>query len=394
MRKYILYILIVCALFLSGCGSIYSNYREVEQLLVIETMGFDLLPGGVRLTLASGIGSGALQGPIKLSGTGATISAAMDQARNYSFEDELFCSQTNSILIGEDAAREGMEEYLSYICQSPILRTDVPVFIIRGGSAYESIMESGDSQHGVSEILKGVTEYLETRGGSHIFKAAQISRDSLRHGSALCCTLEYSESAEPPSEGSQNGQSGSEGGEGAAYTLAVSGFGILKDDRLVEYIDKETAIGVSFLINKVGISSVQLKDAMGRDIVLEISGGSSQIKPRWSKDGELLGLDIALDVQATVTQMNDDADLSRDSYTRQLTEALEEHVAELCGQVLRQSARLEADFLALGSQVERHSPLLFRHMNKSFSEALSGLEFRIAAEARLSHTNDMKESLT
>lgn len=392
MKKYILYI-ILCAIFLSGCGSIYSNYREVEQLLVIETMGFDSLPGGVRLTLASGLNSGGMQGPIKLSGTGATISAAMDQARNYSFEDELFCSQTNSILIGEDAARENMEPYLSYICQSPILRTDVPVFIIRGSSAYESIMSSGDSRHGVSEILKGVTEYLETRGGSHIFKAAQISRDSLCHGSALCCTLEYSQSAEPPLENTQSEQNRDES-ESDAYTLAVSGFGVLKDNRLIEYIDKEAAVGVSFLINKVGISSVQLKDISGRDVVLEISGGGSEIRPRWSENGELTGLDIRLDIKATVTEMNDNADLSQESYTNQLTRALEEHVAELCGEILKRSARLEADFLALGSQVERHSPLLFRHMNKSFSETLPGLEFRIGAQASLSHTNDMKESLT
>jgi len=395
MKKFLLYI-IVCSLLLSGCGSIYSNYREVEQLLVIETMGFDYLPGGVQLTLASGISSGSSQGPIKLSGVGPTISAAMDQARNYSFEDELFCSQTNSILIGEEAARQGIEGYLSYICQSPMLRTDVPVFIIRGGTAFESIMVSGDSQHGVSEILKGVTEYLETRGGSHIFKAAQITRDSLRHGSALCCVLEYSESAEPPAGNSQSEQSGG-GGEGeatAARTLAVAGFGVLKDNRLIEYIDKDTAVGVSFLINKVGISSIQLQDAMGKDVVLEVSGGSSQVKPRWSEKGELTGLDISLDAQATVTEMNDNADLSRESYTKQLTDALETRLAELVGDVLRLSAKLEADFLALGTQVEQHSPLLYRHMNKSFGETLPSLEFHIAVKTKISHTNDMKESLT
>ncbi|MBQ3211614.1 MAG: hypothetical protein IJB09_08980 [Oscillospiraceae bacterium] len=391
MRKCILYIT-VFSLILSGCGSIYSNYREVEQLLVIETMGFDYLPGGVQLTLASGISSAGIKGPIRLSGVGPTISAAMDQARNYSFEDELFCSQTNSVLIGEKAAREGMEAYLSYICQSPILRTDVPVFIIRGGSAFDSIMGSGDSQHGVSEILKGVTEYLETRGGSHIFKAAQISRDSLRHGSALCCALEYSESAEPPTESSQPDQI--EGETSSARTLAVAGFGILKDNRLVDYIDKDAAVGVSFLINNVGISSIQLEDSMGRSIVLEISGGGSQVKPRWSEKGELTGLDIALEAKATVMEMNDDADLSRESYTKQLTQALELRLAQLVGDVLRQSAKLEADFLALGSQVEQHSPLLFRHMNKSFSEALPALDFHIAVKASLSHTNDMKESLT
>ncbi len=26
---------------LAGCGSVYSNYREMEQLLVLQTMGLD-----------------------------------------------------------------------------------------------------------------------------------------------------------------------------------------------------------------------------------------------------------------------------------------------------------------------------------------------------------------
>lgn len=390
MKKFLLYI-IASTLMLSGCGSIYSNYREVEQLLVIETMGFDHIPGGVQLTLASGL-SGS-EGDIKLSGVGATISAAMDQARNYSFEDELFCSQTNSILIGEDAAKQDMEPYLSYICQSPILRTDVPVFVIRGSSAFESIMDSGDSQHGVSEILKGVAEYLETRGGSHVSNASQISRDSLRHGSALCCALEFTQSAEPPAEKSQgNGESGED--KQSARTLAVAGFGIIKDSRLVDYIDQDAAVGVSFLMNKVGVSRVELEDAMERKIVLEISSGSSRILPRWDESGELRGLDISLEADATVTEMNDNADLSREAYAKELTKALEEHIAALVGDVLKKSAALEADFLALGSKVEQHSPLLYRHMNKSFGEALPSLEFRIAAKATLSHTNDMKESLT
>ena len=37
--------LILCLATLTGCsgGSLYSNYRELEQLTVIETMGFTLL---------------------------------------------------------------------------------------------------------------------------------------------------------------------------------------------------------------------------------------------------------------------------------------------------------------------------------------------------------------
>ena len=50
-------IAVVClAALLSGCsgGSVYSNYREIEQLMVIQTMGFDYAKSGVRLSASSG----------------------------------------------------------------------------------------------------------------------------------------------------------------------------------------------------------------------------------------------------------------------------------------------------------------------------------------------------
>ena len=50
---------LVPPLLLSGCAGLYANTREVEDLLVIRTMGLDDDPAGVRLTLASGAGAAA-----------------------------------------------------------------------------------------------------------------------------------------------------------------------------------------------------------------------------------------------------------------------------------------------------------------------------------------------
>lgn len=423
----LLALLLIPALLLSGCGSIYSNYREVEQLLLIETMGFDLLPEGVRLTMAAGMQSGGGKGAIRLSGTGGSISAAMDRARNYSFEDELFYSQTNGILIGEEAAEQGIEPFLSYICQSPILRTDVPVFIVRGGSAHEAIMNCGDAQHGVSEILQGVTEYLEYRGATHIFNASELVRSDLRHGSALACVLEYTDSAEPPAgegrpsqaekspaspspsgaqssgdmgqrEGAASEEEGaSHGGDSegsGAKTLAVAGYGVLKGNRLLAYIDNTQAVGVGFLIDQVGISTVELSDGRGKPVVLEINDGKSHVRPLWNADGSLRKLEISLEASAAVTEINDDADLSDKDYIRQLTEALESYLAEQAGQVLRLSSRLGSDFLSLESRVQQAEPVLTALLKEDFASLLGELEMSLSVNARLSHTNDMKESLT
>ena len=55
MRKKFAALLMSVLLALTGCsgGSIYSNYRDIAQLLVVRTMGFDSSDsGGVTLSVA------------------------------------------------------------------------------------------------------------------------------------------------------------------------------------------------------------------------------------------------------------------------------------------------------------------------------------------------------
>ena len=57
MRRSIAVVLMLCAFLpLSGCTlSVYNNYRELERLQVIETVGFDAAQdGGVVLSISAG----------------------------------------------------------------------------------------------------------------------------------------------------------------------------------------------------------------------------------------------------------------------------------------------------------------------------------------------------
>ena len=65
MKK--LLILLLCAaelLLFTGKNGLRKNYREVEQLLVVQTMGLDTMRGGVTLSLAAaGLFAGRLADP-------------------------------------------------------------------------------------------------------------------------------------------------------------------------------------------------------------------------------------------------------------------------------------------------------------------------------------------
>ena len=71
MKRYISLLIIISSLLgLTGCGGIHTNYREIQQLLVVQTLGLDREEGSVRISMAAAAkASGA--GPRRMSASGA-----------------------------------------------------------------------------------------------------------------------------------------------------------------------------------------------------------------------------------------------------------------------------------------------------------------------------------
>ena len=406
MKKFLSIIILFLSFVLSGCGSIYSNYREIEQLLVIQTMGLDANGGGVELSLASSAsGSGEAR---TLCAAGDSVSTAMDRIYNYSYEEELFCSHIGELLLGEALAEEGIQSCLNYVCRSPVMRLDTPLYVLRGTTAKEAVLNAGGSGKGIAEIMDSVEASAERRGDSSIFTAADVMRDLDRCGSTLICALEYgpsSENTDTPGGGRKGSGGGSDsaassdekdssdsGAQSTGYTAALNGYAVIRDAKLCRYLDRDQAIAVGYLKNDTGISDITVTDPYGSPVVLELNGGGSRITPVWAAPGELKGLNVHVDVRASVIETAGRSQLSRADYLDYLTAALEEQISGYVRSTLTASKELRADFLGLATRVELSSPENFRLLARDFSDILPELELQISVSGQISHTSDMRDS--
>ncbi len=414
MKKIALLLIIILALpLLTGCGSIYSNYREVEQILAVQTMGLDRLPGGVLLSLAAPSAARQDGKPVYLSGTGESISLAMERVRNYSNEEDIFPAHINHLVVGEDTARQGIDFCLNYLCRSPEMRIDTPLYVVRDCRAYDLISGVISSGTGICEVLQSVKTNADERSDSYIFTADQVLRNLERYGSCLLCALEYSEATEVSgggsgqgsgSSGQESGGSGKSGGNaqassgdsgesGGGMTAAVSGYAIIKDGKLCGFIDRDRAVGASFLMDLAAVTRIDVSDRDGRAVTLDVSQGGTKLRPVWADDGELQGLNISADVTASILEM--DAEIpegTSEEFEDYITAQLENAISERISSVLRLSRRLEADFLGLAGRVEMSDPVKFRNMERSFTEALPELELRVSVSGTLNHTNNLKDA--
>ncbi len=415
MKRLIAIILTLAMLpLLCGCGSLYTNYREMEQLLVLQTMGLDAEQQGLTLSLASAAEAGSGGSPTRLQIKGSTIASALEQARNYSFEESLFFAHIASLLIGEEAARGGIDECINYICQSPRLRMDMPIYIVRGGTAGEAVLATGDGTAGIAEIMAGVRDDYESRSPDTLFSVIDIERGTLRYGAALVCALEIADSIQDSSKSSISVDGGQGGGDKAAggaqsgagsggenqggmdtgaKTVASAGYAVLKDGKLCAYLDRDEALGISFLLNSVGRSDVVVRDAQGKNTTLEINSGGSKIKPVWDSSGQLRRIDVAAEVGALVLEMDGRGSIDKAEYADKLTAELESLVSERISYVLRMSRQLNADFLGLAGEAERSAPEKYAAMGVSFEELFPTLELRVTVKGQIWHSNDLRETV-
>ena len=413
MKRFLSLLIIMCALpALSGCSSIYSNYREIQQLMVVQTMGIDREKGGVQVSMAAAAeASGG--GPRRMSAQGSTITAAIDRAYKLSYEEEIFFSHVNHLLVGEAAAEEGLDAFLDYVSQSPTMRIDIPLYIVRGSTANQAVMEVGDSSKGISEVMQTVHESFASPSNSRVFTVADTINSLLRYGSALVCAVECVPSSESVSPGKsasaqgggeQNAQQGEEQNpqqeegqnaqdktQGETPLMAVpAGYAVIRDGKLCKFIEPEEAAAVGLLTGSLPITDITVTDRNGKDASLELNQGSAEITPVWGGKGQLKGLNIQAQVSASVLETDNWQQGSSNEYINHLTAQLESAVSQRLSSLLRTSMKLKADFLGLAGQVERKSPENYRLMSQRFSELLPGLELQITVSGQLSHTNDMK----
>ena len=172
MKRFLSLLIIICFIpAFCGCGSIYANYREIQQLMVVQTMGIDREKGGIQVSLAAAAEAAGSE-PRRMTAQGATITDAIDRAYKLSYEEEIFFSHVNHLLVGEAAAEEGLVAFLDYVCQSPAMRIDIPLYIVRGSTANQAVMEVGDSNKGISEVMQTVHESFASPGNSRVFTVA------------------------------------------------------------------------------------------------------------------------------------------------------------------------------------------------------------------------------
>lgn len=386
MKKFIAVLIIICVLpSLTGCehsGTIYSNYREVEQLQLIRAVGVDADGDNVRLTISSGEPNEGGQCML-LSRSAESVATAANSLQDYAAGQELYYAHTEYFLFGQQAAEKGLDRYLDYIERSTTLPMGVSFFLVRGGTAEDMITGSGDGQYDTGQSLTSLKRVVERRGDNHVFTCADTARALSENGAALICALRPSRL-----EGSVFTSE-----VDARTTAAPDGFGILKDGKLVGFVDADEALCAVILIQN-GMSGLVLSDASGGHVTLTLEGSGARVLPVWNAGGALDRVDVDVDVRARLVEVSQYHDTSDQELLELFGDLLAQELDRRFTNLLSLINQYEADFLGIGNMLRDADARRFDAMPQSWDELLGGVDFQVNVNARVGRTSDLKSSVS
>lgn len=374
MKPYLSLLLALTSLALCGCGGLQGEAYEVEQLRVLQVIGLDQAPGGIRLSLAAAPEADPSGEALCLAADGPDIPRALSRVREQSTEEELFCGHLKQLVVGESLARQGVEPVLSYVARSADLRLDMPLFLLKDGQAAD-LMAADYGAKGVTDLLEAAQTRLERRRGAPVFTVRDLYRSLIRSGSGAVWALELQEAAEAD-------------GEKPLLTAAPVGLALFRDQRLIGFADMDQSLGLCLLMGRVGIWQLSVRDRFGREAVLELQEGETALEPEFDKDGVFRSLKVSARVRASVAECPVGADPRSPAYARELTELLESEISRRIGAALALMAQEQADPAGVGSRLERLAP---GKISGAFPLP-EDLSLSVSVQGRLENSSDIGEA--
>ncbi len=358
-------IMVLLTPLLGGCALFPSSLRGMERLAVVQALGVDReTSGGVRLSMVTAADSSRGEGPVRMSGRGVTISAAAEDAAAHAAEERVFCAHTGYILIGEESAREGVETLLRHVCRSRELRMDVPLLIVRGASAGEALLQSGDERVGAAELLEALAAAAPERLGGELPSVARIAGRLERGGCALAAAIVCTPSSEQE-------------GEQRPLTLAAEGLAVLQDGKLTAFLDEEEAVGAELLCGARGVHEFVVTDHSGQRVTLQTAPGRTDLRPVRGEDGEIEAIELTIRLTASVAELDGEGKLSDGDYADELAALLERELLRAGSAVVHLGNTLGADLLCL--------------RERSGIDGAETLPVHLGISVRVSHANDMRD---
>ncbi|MEW8978342.1 MAG: Ger(x)C family spore germination protein [Symbiobacterium sp.] len=376
---------------LTGCWS----RRELNDLALVVSVGIDLVePAVYEVTLgvagpgaagsgAAGAGGGQQGGerqPVKIVVTERGRSfAGILRAVELRLPRRINLTHALWVVVGERLAEHGIGDSLDFILRAPEFRLQGMIMMIRGRSVRE-LLEA----HPLMEALesKALTEIAQARIGLEMRLWEFFSARATEYRAAMLPIVELVDTPDA-------------GPIGQRYVAKLGGAAIMREDRVVLYLDAQEVRAIKWLRGhgREGVITVPCGEEPGaQDISFRITRAS--VRTRTAVKGNRPHFDLILQGRLRVSEMQCPRPLTDQQVQAELVARAEQELQDLVMQVIRKLQEAEVDPLFFGERIRALYPGVWRQVGgKNWGKTWRESPVHLTVDLRLDTTGLMSDPL-
>ena len=245
-RKRYTWFYIVIVLLVFYISFFYMERTEISDVDILLVVGIDKAADGYHVSGLYNRNGGvdeAIGGTKLIDGIGDTFYAAYNDLVQKNMKS-VSIAHTTFYIFSEQAARSGMSQCLDYIERDQTVKMNAMIYLLKGSSVKDFMQKSIEKKTQFNDQLKAISE-------------KQFDEKKLVDNTVNKVTEALEENYDNlfiPYLVSENDN------------LYVNGYGIIKKDALVAYLDRQQSLTLDFLRNRTRTYPIYLENQVGLEI--------------------------------------------------------------------------------------------------------------------------------
>lgn len=371
-KSYKIFLCILSILFISGCWD--SN--ELQDFSIISGIGID--KGGddpenrfrttVQIINPSIVSGGQQAGSVQsspvttYSETGSTLKEALRKISNEA-PAELFFPHIQIMLIGEELAKEGIDELFDVVERDPKFRVLFPVLIVKGHTAEDALKVSTSLRPIPSAKIEGSLQSSKEIWGEYPSTRADQAIMKLGEGSAAITGIEINGDVEKGNQ-TANMQEISQ-----STKLEIKGLAIIREGKLEKWLEGDPARGVVWVNNEMVETVMNLDCPEKKDaIAIDIGRAESIIKAKVKKDKPVIT--IRINAEGSVSETHCSMELDKDETIKELEKQLRNEIEEEVQAAIKTLQEEKSDVFGLGEYINIEEKNYWKKIKDKWEEEI------------------------
>lgn len=399
-----LILVILIPLLFSGCWS----RREIDKLGFIGAVAIDqaedpklvevtaqfILPKALAPSGAESAGGGGVSSKVwVVSAQGPTVFEALFKI-NALAPNFLFFGHQSSIIIGEDAAKKGVKQFLDSFDRMPQLRRNVWVVITPGKA--KSVLQARPKLQDVPSLT--IENLFAQQAITSVSYPSNLNNFFINLSSRSTSPIASRVTTTPNREAT--GSTWSQvTGESDRREIKLEGSAVFKQDRMVGWLEGRETRGVLWVQNKMkrGTITFPNKEGNHNNVTLEVLASQRKMHT-FMKDGKLF-VDLRIIFDTNLVEQTSNADiLSKALFDEKTTvnafnSAVSSQVRGEIDAAVKKAQRYKTDVFGIGERFYIEHPQEFKKLQKDWPEIFAKAEFTTSIKVKIRRVGLINRSI-